>query len=165
MITDLSLGGGGARSSGRRASRVPGDATDNARVAAVQRRSESMSEVYPNYPDVVLAIVIVDCLEPQRLAVFWSELLGRKIVRSREDWVDLEWAPRFGAGLCFQRVKHAKAGKNRVHTDLLCADIAATAARVEALGGRRAEGYAHSQALVMLDPEGNEFCLVPKPGG
>ena len=125
-----------------------------------------MSEVYPNYPDVVLGIVIVDCLEPQQLAVFWSELLGRRIVRSREDWVDLEWAPRFAAGLCFQRVNHPKTGKNRVHVDILCADLQATAKRVEELGGRRAEGYgSNPQVIVMLDPEGNEFCLVPKPGG
>jgi len=124
-----------------------------------------MSEVYPDYPDVVLGIVIVDCLEPQRLAVFWSELLGRRIVQSREHWVDLEWAPRFGAGLCFQQVKHAKTGKSRVHVDILCADIQATAARVEELGGCRAEGYDNPAIIVMLDPEGNEFCLVPKPGG
>jgi predicted enzyme related to lactoylglutathione lyase len=125
-----------------------------------------MSEVYPDYPDVVLGIVIVDCLEPQRVAAFWSELLGRKIVRSREDWVDLEWAPRFGAGLCFQRVNQPKTGKNRVHVDLLCDDIHARAAQVEELGGRRAEGYGtNPKVIVMQDPEGNEFCLVPKPGG
>lgn len=124
-----------------------------------------MSDVYPDYPDVVLGIVIIDCVAPQPVAAFWSELLGRRIVRSREDWVDLEWAPRFGAGLCFQRVSHPKTGKNRVHVDILCADIHATAARVEELGGRRAEGYDNPEIIVMLDPEGNEFCLVPKPGG
>src|SRR5206468_2459753 len=118
---------------------------------------QAMSEVYPDYPEVVLGIVIVDCLEPQRLAVFWSGLLGRRIVQSREEWVDLEWAPRFGAGLCFQQVSHPRAGKNRVHVDLLCADIHATAARVEALGGCRAEGYHDPKVIVMLDPEGNEF--------
>lgn len=123
-----------------------------------------MSDVYPDYPDVVLGIVIVDCLEPQRLAEFWGALLERRIVRSRENWVDLEWSPRFGAGLCFQRVQTPRTGKNRVHVDLLCADVEATAAQVEALGGRRAEGYSGSNALVMLDLEGNEFCLVPKPG-
>lgn len=124
-----------------------------------------MSEVYPDYPDVVLGIVIVDCLEPQRVAAFWSELLGRRIVLNREDWAHLEWSPRFGAGLCFQRVDHPKTGKNRVHMDILCADIHATAARVEELGGCRAEGYDNPGIIVMLDPGGNEFCLVPRPGG
>lgn len=99
-----------------------------------------MSDVYPDYPDVVLVIVIIDCLNPERLAPFWSELLGRKIVRSTEAWVDLEWSPRFGVGLCFQRVSVPKAGKNRVHVDIFCADVPATVARVEALGGKRAEG-------------------------
>jgi predicted enzyme related to lactoylglutathione lyase len=123
-----------------------------------------MSDVYPDYPDVVLAIVVIDCLDPERLAPFWSELLGRRIVRSTEAWVDIEWSPRFGAGLCFQRVSQAKTRKNRVHVDILCADVQATAARVEELGGKRAEGYDNPPVIVMLDPEQNEFCLVPKPG-
>jgi predicted enzyme related to lactoylglutathione lyase len=123
-----------------------------------------MSDVYPDYPDVVLAIVVIDCVNPQRLALFWSGLLGRRIVRSTEDWVDLEWSPRFGAGLCFQRVSEPKTGKNRVHVDILCTDVKATAARVEELGGQRAEGYNHPPVIVMRDPEQNEFCLVPSPG-
>jgi predicted enzyme related to lactoylglutathione lyase len=123
-----------------------------------------MSDVYPDYPDVVLAIVVIDCADPERLAPFWSELLGRQIVGTSEAWVALEWSPRFGAGLCFQRASQPKTGKNRVHVDLLCADVQATAARVEELGGKRAEGYDNPPVIVMLDPEQNEFCLVPKPG-
>jgi predicted enzyme related to lactoylglutathione lyase len=125
-----------------------------------------VSEVYPDYPDVVLAIVIVDCLDPEKLAPFWSELLGRKIVRSTPGWVDLEWAPRFGAGLCFQRVTTPKVGKNRVHVDIICQDLEATVKRVETLGGQRADGYeSNERVIVMIDPEGNEFCLVPPFGG
>jgi hypothetical protein len=33
--------------------------------------------------------------------------------------------------------------------------------RVEELGGRRAAGYEAGGFLVMADPEGNEFCLIP----
>jgi predicted enzyme related to lactoylglutathione lyase len=124
-----------------------------------------MTEVYPDYPDVVLAMVIVDCADPEHLAAFWGELLGRKISHRGEPYVGLEWAPRFGAGLVFQRVSEPKTGKNRVHVDVICQDIPATVARVEELGGRRADGYAEGNFVVMLDPEGNEFCLVPPPGG
>jgi predicted enzyme related to lactoylglutathione lyase len=125
-----------------------------------------MSDVYPDYPDVVLGIVVVDCADPERVATFWSELLGRAINFRDESWVHLEWSPRFGSGLVFQRVSEPKTGKNRVHTDIICADMHATAARVEELGGKRADGYPSSpHAIVMLDPEGNEFCLVPSPGG
>lgn len=119
-----------------------------------------MSEGFPDYPEVVLGIVVVDCADPEPLAAFWGELLGRKITHREEPYVGLEWAPRFGAGLVFQRVDEPKTGKNRVHTDIICADINATAKRVEELGGRRAEGYAAGNFIVMQDPEDNEFCLI-----
>ncbi len=120
---------------------------------------------YPDYPDVVAGIVVVDCADPIRVATFWSELLGRQIVTPDSDWVNLEWAPRFGVGLSFQRVSEPRVGKNRVHMDIFCSDLNAIAERVEQLGGRRAEGYPDDpRVIVMLDPEGNEFCLVPPPG-
>lgn len=123
-----------------------------------------MSEVYPDYPDVVLAMVVVDCVDPDRLATFWGELLGRQVLPGDETYVSLEWAPRFGAGLIFQRVAEPTPGKNRVHTDIICSDIEATAKRAEELGARGAEGYAMQNIVVMLDPEDNVFCLVPPPG-
>jgi predicted enzyme related to lactoylglutathione lyase len=123
-----------------------------------------VSDVFPDYPDVVLGIVIVDCADPEGLATFWGELLGRKVDYRGGPYVGLEWAPRFGAGLIFQRVSEPKTGKNRVHVDIFCTDVPATAARVEELGGKRAEGYADANFIVMLDPEGNEFCLIPPPG-
>lgn len=124
-----------------------------------------MTDVYPDYPDVVLAIVVVDCEDPMRLATFWSELLERKIVVPDDRWVNLEWSPRFGAGLSFQRSSEPGAGKNRLHVDVFCSDVQATAKRVVALGGRHAEGYGDTDGKnVMLDPEGNVFCLVRAPG-
>ena len=77
-----------------------------------------MAEVFPDYPDVVLGAVIVDCADPMKVATFWSELLGRKIVIPDERWVNLEWAPRFAIGMSFQRVPEKKAGKNRLHIQL-----------------------------------------------
>jgi predicted enzyme related to lactoylglutathione lyase len=122
-------------------------------------------EGYPDYPDIVLGIVIVDCEDPERLATFWGELLGRTISHRDDPYVGLEWAPRFGAGLVFQKVSEPKQGKNRVHTDIICTDVNAAAVRAEELGARRAEGYQGKNFTVMLDPEDNEFCLVPPPGG
>ena len=128
-----------------------------------------MTDAFPDYPDVVLAVVCVDCADPLRLATFWGALLGRKVIMADDDRVDLttapfvnlEWAPRFGAGLIFQRVPEAKVAKNRVHMDIFCADVDATKRRVEELGGRPADDLGPH---VMFDPEGNEFCLVRAPG-
>ena len=122
-----------------------------------------MTETMPAYPDVVIGVVVVDCDDPARLARFWSELLGWGIASSHERWVDLEWSPRFGIGMSFQAVPEPKQAKNRLHLDVFCVDVESEVARVEALGGRRADINA-ANAVVMLDPEGNEFCLVRMPG-
>jgi predicted enzyme related to lactoylglutathione lyase len=125
-----------------------------------------MSDVWPDYPDIVAAIIIVDCEDPERLATFWGALLGRERTNDQPEFKGLEWSPRFGCGLGFQRVPEPKRGKNRVHFDMLCADVDEQIRRVIELGGSRAEGYPDTpQFVVMLDPEGNEFCLSPSPGG
>lgn len=104
--------------------------------------------------------LIVDAADPERLAVFWSELLGRPVVGRMGPYV---WLRREdGLGLGFQRTVEAKAGKNRMHFDITSPDPAGEQLRVEMLGGRRLEQYADGGFLVMADPEGNEFCIIPE---
>lgn len=105
--------------------------------------------------------LIIDCVDPERLASFWAELLGRPVVARTGPYV---WLARGdGPGVGFQKVDAEKAGKNRVHFDIASADPAAERVRVEELGGRRLDQYATGGFLVMADPEGNEFCIIP-PG-
>lgn len=105
--------------------------------------------------------VIIDCVDPERLASFWAELLGRPVAGRTGPYV---WLARgTGPGMGFQRVSGPKAGKNRVHPDLSSPDPASAQARIEALGGRRLDRYATGGFLVMANPEGNEFCVIP-PG-
>ncbi|HJP80421.1 MAG TPA: VOC family protein [Pseudonocardiaceae bacterium] len=103
--------------------------------------------------------VMVDAADPARLAEFWSELLDRPIAARFGPYVFLD--RRNGLGLGFQRADAGKAGKNRLHLDLASADPAAEQARVERLGGRRLTEYDPGGFLVMADPEGNEFCVIP----
>jgi predicted enzyme related to lactoylglutathione lyase len=105
--------------------------------------------------------MIVDCIDPERLAAFWGTLLGRTVRERRGPYVFLATGRSRGYHLGFQRVAEPKTGKNRVHPDLICDDVHATAARVEALGGTRVQGAEPGGFLVMADPEGNEFCLLP----
>jgi hypothetical protein len=58
-------------------------------------------------------------------------------------------------------VVELKVIKNRVHLDISGRDISAIKERVEVLGGRQIQGYESGGFLVMADPEGNEFCVVP----
>ncbi|MFE8916576.1 VOC family protein [Streptomyces globisporus] len=107
-----------------------------------------------------LNALIVDATDPERLAAFWSELLGRPIVGRTGPYV---WLRReHGVGLGFQRTDEPRRSKNRMHVDVSAPDPAAEQRRVEALGGRRLEGYDDGGFLVMGDPEGNEFCIIPE---
>ncbi|MET7439516.1 VOC family protein [Streptomyces sp. NPDC004082] len=104
--------------------------------------------------------LIVDATDPERLAAFWSEMLGRPVVGRTDPYV---WLQREdGLGLGFQRTNEPKSGKNRMHFDITSPDPAAEQQRVERLGGRRLEQYADGGFLVMADPEGNEFCVIPE---
>jgi predicted enzyme related to lactoylglutathione lyase len=103
--------------------------------------------------------VIIDATDPERLAEFWSELLGRPITGRVGPYIWL--TRRNGLGVGIQRTDGAKPAKNRLHLDLESANPAAEQARVESLGGRRLTEYDAGGFLVMADPEGNEFCVIP----
>ncbi|MFJ1958955.1 VOC family protein [Streptomyces microflavus] len=107
--------------------------------------------------------LIVDAASPERLAAFWSELLGRPIVDRTGPYV---WLRREnGLSVGFQQAGEPTPGKNRLHFDIASPDPAAEQQRIETLGGRRLEEYADGGFLVMADPEGNEFCVIPDGSG
>jgi hypothetical protein len=97
--------------------------------------------------------VVIDANDLDLLAGFWSALLGLEVTRREPDWVSL------GPRLALQRVPERKAGKNRVHLDLVADDFAATTARAAALGATPVGPVREDLWQVWLDPEGNEFCL------
>ena len=109
--------------------------------------------------------LVIDTVDPARIAPFWCALLG---VTERgwfgEDYLLLE-RDDHTPGIAFQRVPEAKDGKNRLHMDVDVHDVPAAVERVLELGGsivseeREMDGY---RWRVMADPEGNEFCLVPR---
>jgi predicted enzyme related to lactoylglutathione lyase len=104
--------------------------------------------------------IIIDCVDPERLAAFWGGLLGRSIAGRTGPYV---WLKReSGLGVGFQKVAEPRAGKNRLHLDLASADPASEQQWIESLGGRRLQEYESGGFLVMADPEGNEFCIIPK---
>ncbi|MEU6775211.1 VOC family protein [Streptomyces sp. NPDC046759] len=112
------------------------------------------------YSPMQINALIIDATDPERLAAFWSEVLGRPVVGRTGPYV---WLRREGGlGLGFQQTAEPKTGKNRMHFDITSPDPAAEQQRVEALGGRRLHQYADGGFLVMTDPEGNEFCIIPE---
>ncbi|MGY0489760.1 VOC family protein [Streptomyces sp. WG-D5] len=109
---------------------------------------------------VRITALVVDAEDPERLAAFWSELLDRPIDSRTGPYIWLRRTDSLVFG--FQRNPRPTPGKDRMHIDVTSPDLAAEQRRVEALGGRRLEEYDEGGFLVMADPEGNEFCILPE---
>lgn len=106
--------------------------------------------------------VVFDCAEPTALVRFWHHVLGGSTPVDRSpDWSYFD-APS-GLRIAFQRVPEGKAAKNRVHLDVAVDDVPAAADAAELLGASR-HGPVHADSVgtfqVLLDPEGNEWCVV-----
>ncbi|MFD4670629.1 VOC family protein [Lentzea sp. NPDC058450] len=123
--------------------------------------------------------VTMDAADPGKLAAFWAEALGYVVqppppgFDSWEDFavkndipfesvndysaiIDPEGAgPRF----FFQRVPEGKTAKNRLHLDVNAGLEAVD--RLVGLGATKVQEFndAKGHWVVMLDPEGNEFCV------
>jgi hypothetical protein len=113
----------------------------------------------------------IDAADPEALATFWCEALGWATRTDCEGDVWVE-PPDVGAEgpaptpLLFLAVPEPKLMKNRLHLDLRPDDQAAEVERLVSLGARRAEvGQTGAEDWVVLaDPEGNEFCVLPSKG-
>ena len=126
-----------------------------------------MTESRTRRPIGRLRWIQIDTQYPEQLAEFWSSVLGTEVDASLGDppqFINLVSAEPGAPQVSFQRVPEAKVSKNRLHIDLLVTDVEDACARVEALGGRRyrAQDF-HEYGFswrVMVDPQGNEFCLI-----
>jgi predicted enzyme related to lactoylglutathione lyase len=115
--------------------------------------------------------LVIDATDPERLAQFWCGLLDVSVDATVGDgqFVVLT-ATKDGLTVGFQRVGEAKAGKNRLHLDLIVEDLDAATAEVELLGGRWLEPDSTRELegfkwRCMADPEGNEFDIDVLPSG
>lgn len=113
-----------------------------------------------------IAAISLDAEQPQRLADFWSAVLGWQVVDEDETGISIGAADGSGPTLDLLVVTEPKTVKNRLHLDLR-ADGTSTAeelARLLGLGARRVDvGQSADVSWVVLsDPEGNEFCLLER---
>ena len=116
--------------------------------------------------------IVVDCLDPRRLAEFWAEVLGYRIIDESEGAFEIageeqtDDAMRRGIvppTIMFIKVPEAKTVKNRLHIDLRPIDrtTAQEVERIISLGARRIDiGQGEQSWVVLADPEGNEFCVL-----
>jgi hypothetical protein len=143
------------------------------------------------HPVARLGDVVFDCSHPASLARFWAAAVDGYTVAPYDDeelarlrslgysgpeedpgviveCVEGPGLPRLYFQLVPEstrpqaRVGHGK--RNHLHLDLRADDVNAEVVRLEALGARRIDiGQGDVAWVVMEDPEGNEFCVVPSP--
>ena len=112
----------------------------------------------------VLREIIVDCNEPQRVADFWSQVLGWT-VQEHDDvlWMSESGAPFPDLLLVFVPVPDKKTVKNRLHLDVspVGCDRDEEVERLLGLGATRVDvGQGQQPWVVLADVEGNEFCVL-----
>src|SRR3954453_2676491 len=107
--------------------------------------------------------LVLDCAEPARLVEFLRDALNY-----RDYYTDTNVAvlvPKEGIAppLVLQGVPEPKAGKNRMHLDIVVDDIEPEIERLKTLGAQRLDNGVQSlgetQWVRMRDPENNEFCV------
>ena len=77
-------------------------------------------------------VVVLDCLQPERLAQFWADALGYRRAPSGGPYLVLVSDAQPGPELVLQRVPEPKAGKNRMHLDLRVPELEPEPARLAA---------------------------------
>jgi predicted enzyme related to lactoylglutathione lyase len=106
-----------------------------------------------------LAHITFDCADPIRLSGFWSVALGLPVDEgASEFFASITDTPTW----FFIKVPEPKSVKNRVHVDLTAADVTAEIESLHALGATTVAEHDEwgTAWTVMLDPEGNEFCIA-----
>jgi Glyoxalase-like domain len=128
-----------------------------------QRQSPSGAEVTAS-----LLAVIVDCHDPLSQAEFWAQVLAYRVSQRNRDEFQVSDPAGAGPSLYFMKVPEPKAGKNRLHLDIVTSGpMEAEVARLAEAGAELVEARQDPATLdnpdtwtVMRDPEGNEFCVT-----
>lgn len=108
--------------------------------------------------------LVLDCADPERLAGFWSEVLGYEVLDRQEELVEIGLRNGGQPTIVFLRSSEPRRGKLPLHIDINATDRdqAEELERLVALGARPADiGQSGQESWhVLQDPEGNEFCLL-----
>jgi predicted enzyme related to lactoylglutathione lyase len=104
--------------------------------------------------------ILIDAEDSEKLAEFWSKVLGRPIKKQFGPYTELgsNDVPK----VSIQKVDKHTPEKNNIHFDLQTNDLDASQSYIESLGGKLVEVQRKGkwEWRIMADPEGNVFCLV-----
>lgn len=114
-----------------------------------------------------LTELVLNCHDPETLAAFWCSVLGYEELGRESDDIEIGPAQGFGGPtptIIFAKVHQTKREPLRLHWDVNPVGVsqADELQRLLSLGARLADvGQSGDESWhVLVDPEGNEFCLL-----
>ena len=119
-------------------------------------------------PTAALAMVNIDSADPAGQAKFYAAALGWEVTYSDDNYGMVEGD---GTKIGFGKVDHFRpapwpdeASAKRFHLDLQVDDLDDATERLCALGASQPDFQpGDGRWRVLLDPDGQPFCLVPRP--
>jgi Glyoxalase-like domain len=112
-----------------------------------------------------LFAVTFDCADAAAVGGFWARALGQELdpgAGTEFASIGLHDSGRTEPRWCFAQVPEGKSAKNRMHPDLITADLEAEVGRLIGLGASRKKDVTTGgmRWTTLLDPEGNEFDVI-----
>ena len=120
--------------------------------------------------NVGVGSIVIRCVRFDELVAFWQAALDYVPREPPQDgWVVLTDPTGAGPNISLDRVDERRLPPlgelSRVHLDLYTADQPAEVERLVGLGATRYERESgpNDDFVVLVDPDGNRFCVVAKP--
>ena len=112
-----------------------------------------------------LFAVTFDCADAAVVGGFWARALDQELdpgAGKAFASIGLHDSGRTEPRWCFAQVPEGKSAKNRMHPDLITADLEAEVRRLIGLGASREADVTMGDMRwsTLLDPEGNEFDVI-----
>lgn len=105
----------------------------------------------------------ITCDGSPEVGYFWSEVLGWPLVWDQDEETAIRDPDGTGPFITWGPPVPPKVTKNRLHLDIAPAsnDVPAAVDRLISLGASHADtGQGDGKRVAMLDPDGNEFCVL-----
>jgi predicted enzyme related to lactoylglutathione lyase len=120
----------------------------------------------PEIGDLRLATIVVNALDMDRAADFWSRALGYDRpdhIGPTDQFAHLTDPAGTAPTVLIQRAEQIPSDPAPVHIDLYTSKRDEHIDRILALGATRVDDWSYPEEhsfIVLRDPEGNEFCVI-----
>lgn len=113
-----------------------------------------------------ISALAIDARNPRRVAEFWCAALGWQQLGDEDGIITIGHRDGSWPTIDVAPIPEAKEGKNRLHLDLRADGLTTRSelTRLLDLGAQRVDVGQDADVpwVVLADPEGNEFCLLPR---